>query len=177
MIKLLPHRVAPTRRQKLLAGSALLLCGISIGAFYFLKPATNQSEPSYDVVLPRQRTVEDLGGWKRISPANNDPVFAYSDMIGEVQISVSQQPIPKPFLGNIEASVKQLADSYSATIVLEAGEIKAYLGRSARGPQSVIFVKDNVLVLIKSQKPISQSDWIKYITSLTNPKKEQLPTF
>src|SRR5690606_12208141 len=98
--------------------------------------------------------VEELGGWQRVNPDGKDPVFAYTDSIESVGISVSQQPLPAAFSGNVANRVKQLAEGYSATTVIEAGGTQAYIGRSARGPQSVILAKNNVLIFIKSEKTI-----------------------
>lgn len=128
-------------------------------------------------MLPGRTPVEDLGGWQRVSPENSDPVFAYNDTLSSVAISVSQQPLPASFVGNVDAQVKQLAESYSATTVIDAAGTKVYIGRSARGPQSVIFAKNNTLVLIKSQKTIGQPEWVRYINNLVDPKSEQTPTF
>ena len=104
-------------------------------------------------------------------------MFSYNDTVEEVAISVSQQPLPASFVGNVAAEVKRLADSYSATTVIEAGGTDVYIGRSARGPQSVIFAKNDTLVLIKSQETISQDEWVVYINNLVNPETEQTPTF
>lgn len=178
MIKrLLPSRLQPTRRHTIIASSVILVCSLSVGTYFLTRPKNNSLAPTFDIVLPQRRTVEDLGGWKRVSPAESDPVFAYSDTIDDVTISVSQQPIPASFAGNIAGNIKQLAESYSATTVIDAGGTQVYIGRSARGPQSVIFTKNNVLVLIKSQKTISQTEWIAYINNLVDPKTEQTPTF
>lgn len=145
--------------------------------YIITRPRNNIVAPTYDVVLPQRTPISDLGGWQRVSPAGKDPVFAYKDTVENVAISVSQQPLPASFVGNVDAQVKQLAESYSASTVIDAGGTKVYIGRSARGPQSVIFAKNNTLVLIKSQKTISQAEWIRYINNLVDPKTEETPSF
>ena len=161
----------------LIAGGTLLTCGTIAVLYTTLRPKTNTVAPSYDIVLPQRTAITDLGGWQRVSPTNSDPVFAYNDTIDDIAINVSQQPLPASFIGNVPASVKQLADSYSATTVIEAGGTQVYIGRSARGPQSLIFAKNNTLVLIKSQKTIPQAEWVSYINNLVDPKTEDTPTF
>lgn len=179
MVRILPQRLIPRSRFSILISGGVLVVGAAVTTLYISsKPRTNTLAPSYDIVLPQKTPVESLGGWQRVSPAGSpDPVFAYSDDIDDVGISVSQQPLPASFVGNVAASVKQLADSYSATTVIEAGGTQVYIGRSARGPQSVIFAKNNTLILIKSQKTISQAEWIRYINNLVDPTTEQIPTF
>lgn len=133
--------------------------------------------PEYDIVLPQRTSIDTLGGWQRVSPEGSDPIFSYNDTIEDVAISVSQQPLPKSFKGNVAAEMKQLAESYSATTVLEAGGTDVYIGRSAKGPQSLIFAKNDTLIFIKSQKTISNEEWTRYINNLVNPENEQIPTF
>jgi hypothetical protein len=122
--------------------------------------------PEYQTVLPGEKSVGDLGGWKRVSPPKNDPVYAYSDTINEIPISVSQQPLPKSFVGNVDDKVADLAQKFNANTKIDGGDTKVYIGTSAKGPQSVIFTKKNVLVLIKSEKKIDNDTWATYIKSL-----------
>ena len=129
-------------------------------------PTGSVNVPQYQTVIPDGTSIAQLGGWKRISPPENDPVFAYSDKIGGVAIAVSQQPLPASFKGSTASSIAELAKSYNATVKVEAKDITAYVGTSAKGPQSVIFTKNNLLILIKSQQKVSNDDWSKYIASL-----------
>lgn len=125
-----------------------------------------KEKPKYDTVLPKKKSIDALGGWKRISPPKNDPVYAFLDKIGETPISVSEQPLPDSFKGNSEEQLSELAKKFNATTKLQAGATTAYLGTSAKGPQSVIFVTDTLLILIKSQNKINEKDWTSYIQSL-----------
>lgn len=127
---------------------------------------TAATTPTYETVTPKDKSIEDLGGWQRVSPANSNPVFAYSDKIGDISINVSQQPLPEPFKKNTDSHVADLAKKFSATTKLDAGSTKAYIGTSAKGPQSVIFSQKETLILIKSQKTIDNKAWIQYIASL-----------
>lgn len=166
----------PLEKKHVAAGISVLLIAAII-LYLFSRSTTNQLVPTYDIVLPQRTSVEDLGGWQRVSPDGSDPIFAYTDSIKSIGISVSQQPLPASFADNTAAEIKRIAEGYSATTVIEAGGTQAYIGRSARGPQSVIFAKGNTLVLIKSQQSISQADWIAYINNLVDPTTEQTPTF
>lgn len=157
---------------------ALLLAGL----FYHFVYASNfnknkNTEPAFRPVLPVSRTISDLGGWQRVSPPENDPVFAYSDKIGAVSISVSQQPLPESFKHNVGGKVAELAEKFNATTEIEGENTKIYLGTSAKGPQSVIFTKNGLLVLIKSQEKIDQKTWAKYVNTLDNPEANNLPRY
>ena len=122
--------------------------------------------PNYATVLPAGKSISTLGGWTRISPPENDPVYAYTDKIGDLEISVSQQSLPASFKNNVDTQVAEMAKSFNATTEIEAGDTKVYIGTSANGPQSVIFTKNSLLILIKSQEKVENNDWLRYIESL-----------
>jgi len=141
-----------------------------LGAVIFIRTAAEGSSltgtPSYTTMLPKGKSVESLGGWKRVSPPGKDPVFAFSDSIDSVPISVSEQPLPQSFKNDTSGQVAELAQKFSATDKLDAGSMTVYIGTSSKGPQSVIFAKNNLLVLIKSEKKIEDASWTTYVQSL-----------
>lgn len=122
--------------------------------------------PKYETTLPAGKTIGSLGGWKRISPESADPVYAYSDKINNISIAVSQQPLPENFKENTTAQIEKMATSFNAMDKVTVGGNHIYIGTSGDGPQSVIFTKKDLLILIKSTSRISDNDWVKYITSL-----------
>lgn len=122
--------------------------------------------PDYRTMLPDGKTIEQLGGWTRVSPSNRNPVFAYHDYIGKIPINVSQQPLPDEFKEDVESSIAELAHGYHADTSIEAGDTTAYIGTSAKGPQSVILAKNDLLILIKSSVAINDKLWVRYIDSL-----------
>lgn len=115
--------------------------------------------PTYKTVLPKEKSVTELGGWKRVSPPGKEAVFAYADTLDGVPISVSQQPMPKVDIGEI-------AQKFNATNKIDAGGLAVYIGTSSKGPQSVILTKNNVLILIKSEKKIEDTSWAAYAQTL-----------
>ena len=157
----------PRSRKKIsLIVAAVIVVIAVIGLSVFLVSRGPSNTPRYQTILPGDKTIEQLGDWERVSPPNSDPVFAYVDTIDSVSISVSQQPVPASFNGSVDQKVADLAKSYSATKQISAGDTKVYIGTSSKGPQSTIFVKNKVLVLIKSQNKIDDKSWATYITSL-----------
>jgi hypothetical protein len=126
--------------------------------------------PDYITLLPTGKTIESLGGWTRVSPSNRNPVFAFMDTIDGKPINVSQQPLPpelKDIKGNQdESQIVQLAQGYSANVKITASQTTVYIGTSAKGPQSVIFGKNNLLVLIKSSVTLTNDQWASYVNSL-----------
>ena len=165
------NSVAFTKKTILLTLAATMIVATIAGGSLFLKRErinsieTTQS-PQYQTILPRGRTIQQLGGWSRVSPQNSAPVYSYADTLESVVISVSQQPLPESFKSEPELQTSKLAESYSATTKFDANGTTVYLGTSASGPQSVIFTKNKLLFLIKSQNKISENAWKSYVQAL-----------
>jgi hypothetical protein len=122
--------------------------------------------PDYSTVAPTGKDIDSLGGWTRISPPNSDPVYAYADKIGKVSISVSEQPLPDNLKEDTANGIAQLARSFNANEKITIGKTTVYIGTSGDGPQSVIFTKNSLLVLIKSSDKIKSDLWATYINSM-----------
>jgi hypothetical protein len=144
-----------------------LITGIAIHAANSRKTTeTMILDPGYTTVLPADKSITSLGGWKRVSPKNATPVYAYNDTIAGTAISVSEQTLPESFQDDVNGSIATLAKSYNATAITQVGDTIIYIGTSAKGPQSVIFTKNGLLILIKSEKQITNTAWSSYAVSL-----------
>lgn len=174
-------RSAP-RKAKIIGGAACVVTIASIGGYQLFtgqlpgvlpgsQPTTASSRltrgtPDYQTILPAGKTIESLGGWTRVSPPDRNPVFAYVDQVGPAQLSVSQQPLPEGFKPDTSKKVEELAVSFQANEKIAAAGTTIHIGSSAQGPQSVIFGKEDLLVLIKSSVRVDNDQWIKYVNSL-----------
>ncbi|MET0779606.1 MAG: hypothetical protein ABWY71_02105 [Candidatus Saccharimonadales bacterium] len=131
--------------------------------------ANNQAvqTPEYPTILPEGKDIAELGGWGRVSPPDKDPVFAYVDTKGGVKLMVSEQPLPANLKADTNGEVAKLAKQFSANDKLDvAGGIPAYVGTSHTGPQSVVVAKHELLILIRSDTKLSNTQWVEYINSL-----------
>ena len=128
--------------------------------------ALQKGTPDYPTLLPAGKSIEELGGWTRISPPDRNAVYAYVDTIGSIRISVSQQPLPADHRKDTARKVAELAQGYHAGQQFKTGEQTVHIGTSTQGPQSLIFSRDDLLVLIKSVAPLSNDQWATYISSL-----------
>ncbi len=122
--------------------------------------------PTYQTVLPKTKSIDSLGGWQVVRPPKNKPLYVYYDSIDGVDISVSQQQLPDEFKDNIDGHVAEIAKNFNATTKVDIGNTQMYIGTSAKGPQSVIVAKNNLLILIKSKQKISNDDWVAYLKTL-----------
>jgi len=129
-------------------------------------PILSHGTPGYTTISPSDKKVDDLGGWTRINPPDTDPVFAYTDKIGEISINVSEQQLPESFRTDTDRQIELLSQGYKASEKITINGTIVHIGTSAKGPQSVIFTKNGLLILIKSNAPISSDQWVKYISSL-----------
>lgn len=120
--------------------------------------------PGYPTVLPAGKTIQELGGWTRISPQGKPPVYAYVDSIGKVRIDVSEQPLPSNL--KTRSGMEQLAQGFGNTEKFTVNGTIVYLGPAANGGQSLIFNESDILILIKAVSPLSSDRWIQYISSL-----------
>ncbi len=131
-------------------------------------PATlPKGNPDYDTLLPPDHTIDQLGGWTRVSPASSDPVYAYTDRIDTTSIIVSQQPLPASFRDNPSQKLKDLATSYSAGEHLVVDDIDVYIAKSSNGQQSAILTKKGLLIFIKASGAIDHGKLLQYIRDLT----------
>lgn len=159
---LIVRRFLFNKRTTVVAGTIIVVLVTGLLIYRY----TSGDSPEYQTILPGDKSISELGGWKRISPPEKEPVFAYADRINDVPISVSQQPLPSSFRSDIPNRVADLAKKYNATTEIAVGNTTVYIGTSVKGPQSVIFTKKDLLILIKSQKKIENSAWGEYIQSL-----------
>lgn len=122
--------------------------------------------PKFATILPAGKSIKDFGGWTRVSPPDREPVFAYVDKIGNIPINVSQQPLPEELKEDTEEDISRLAVDFHAEEKLTVGNTIVHIGTSVKGPQSVIFTKKDLLILIKSAVKIENDRWATYISSL-----------
>lgn len=163
------------KKQYLIAGG---LAGIVVAGFIGLqilggdepqKSTTrevlraDEQAPQYKTVLPIGKTVEQLGGWRLVSPPGKPPVFAYVDEIEGVHIRVSQQPLPQSFKEETAAKLAELAEQFNAQEKLTAGDTTVYVGTSIKGPQSAVLSKKNLLILISADARLTTKQWTEYI--------------
>ena len=178
-----PKKIAKLPRKALIGGLCLVLI-VGYAGTQLIKPQAatpkgdataikgrtsglpRNEKPSFITVVPADKTIEELGGWTRISPENRDPVYAFADTLNKIPIRVSEQKLPNGFTGNIDEKVEELSAGFNADQKLKVDGVTAYIGTSAKGPQSVIFEKNGLLVLIVSDQKIGNDYWTAYISSL-----------
>ena len=122
--------------------------------------------PFFETLIPASKSIEQLGGWTRISPQDKNAVFAFIDSIDNNRIVVGQQPLPEDFKEDTESQLESLAKTYKTSEKTTVNGVTVHFATSAKGPKAVIFVKNGILVNIRSSVTIPQEKWIDYVSSL-----------
>lgn len=117
--------------------------------------------------IPSGKTVDSLGGLTKTTKEGSNPLYSFSDKIGNVEITVNQQKIPDDSIP-VEELLEEMAskDDYSAISVKSDG-LKLYVKTGANGLQYVFFHKDDTLIMIVSAAVISNDSWIAYALSFS----------
>jgi hypothetical protein len=126
--------------------------------------STQDQKPDFTTLLPDGKESNTVSG--DVAYDAQRKVTSYTDTIMGQNVTVSQQPLPEDFKDNPDEKVKKLAEGFSATDVISTSTPKAYLGTSIKGPQTVIFTKNGLLIFILSNSKIDKHDWAEYITKL-----------
>lgn len=130
------------------------------------EPALEYGTPPFTTVLPEGKDIAQLGGWVRVSPPGRQETYAFTDTIDGVGIAVSQQPLPDDFSEDPEENLSQVASDFGTTEKISVDETTVHIGTSTQGPQSVLFTRESLLILIKSANPLETDQWSAYIASL-----------
>lgn len=129
-------------------------------------PILLNQKPEFKVLTPAGAGADRLGGFAKINPPGTDSVYAFADRVDGVLIKVSQQQLPQKFK-NDPSSFNQMAEAFNANRTINVSGKDVYIGSSESGPQSILFIKDSLLVLITSESAISDQSWINYISNLS----------
>lgn len=121
--------------------------------------------PKYDTLLPAGKTIDNLGGWTRVSPGTASPVYAFSDRVDGIGVIVSEQPLPDALTK--PGALEEFTKAYSADHKVSVEGTDIYIGTSAKGPQSAILTKSNLLILIKTDSKLTDAQWATYVGSLS----------
>lgn len=103
----------------------------------------------------------------QVNPKGSDPAYTYIDRLLNNEIRVTQQRIPESFKTERASKLKELADSFQASSIIQIDGDTVYHGYSEKGrTQSLVFIKKDLLILIASPLKLNDDVWVGYITAL-----------
>lgn len=121
-----------------------------------------REKPKFSLLYPEGENTDNYDV-VRISPPEAEASYTYLDRFSEDgQIfRVTQQEIPKDF------DLAKIATDFQATSVIQVDATTVYHGYSeSGGVQSLIFIKDDKLLTIRSTQKFSDDQWASYVVSL-----------
>lgn len=110
------------------------------------------SDPQFEIVKPQGRDLPK----EKIAYDSKRNFAKYEDDINGTPITVSQQPLPESFKADPAGGVAKLARDFGATEELVTEDTKMYYGIDEKGPQTLIFTKNGVLIFIATSKEVEK---------------------
>ncbi len=125
-----------------------------------------EEKPTFKILYPGSKNSENIGKIVKISPPNQPAAYTYIDSIAGVQINVTQQEIPDNLKNNQANELEKTAKSNNQTNLIQVDGVNVYSGQSVKGVQSLIFIKGNLLITIRSASKVSDEAWVAYISAM-----------
>jgi hypothetical protein len=121
-------------------------------------------KPDFKLVFPTNSA--DLQSVTRKAP-DGSVIYSFADQLDGARIEVTEQQLPDAFKKDLNKELAELAKvSYLADII-QIDETLVYHGYSeTKEVQSLIFVKDELLIFIRSDQKLSDDIWVGYISNL-----------
>lgn len=164
----------PSQRKKaLIAGGA----AVAVLFMFVVLPQLNKSKrpssqvlaghsatPAFDTVLPNDNVKDTSSGKVAYEPSRG--VASYTDDIAGTMVTVSQQALPEKFQKDPLGQLGKFAEDINAKDKLVLDEATAYSGLSAKGPQTTVLIKHDLLIFITADKKLPDDELKAYINSL-----------
>lgn len=124
-------------------------------------------ETDFSLSFPESVESETVG-IAVVSPPDAPPVYAFNDYLNDALLSVSQQEIPSSFQPDVNTSFENLAASFAATEkIVTNDKVTIFHGYTDKndGVQSLMFMKNDLLIFISSTEKLADGIWADYIDS------------
>ena len=125
-----------------------------------------REKPNFKILYPGNKNNNSVGEIVKVSPPNTAPAYTYIDKVGDVQVNVTQQELPGNFKVNQDGELEKLTKNFQATSIIQVDSLRVYHGESSSGVQSLVFIKGNLLITIKSSQKLGDEAWAAYISAL-----------
>ncbi|HSE61277.1 MAG TPA: hypothetical protein VLA88_03200 [Candidatus Saccharimonadales bacterium] len=161
------------RKKMALVGGAIVATIVIFGVLPQLngskKPSSQvlsgqNAAPSFTVISPNSDIKNTTSG--KVAFDSGRGVASYTDNVDDINITVSQQALPERFKKDPLGELGKFAESIYAKDKMELDSTTAYSGVSIKGPQTTVFIKNDLLVFIMAEKKLSSEALRNYIQSL-----------
>jgi hypothetical protein len=121
----------------------------------------------FKLLIPISKTIDLLGGISKVSPDGSAPAYAYIDVIDGIKINVTQQELPLAVKNDPLGGLEKVAKDFQASNIIQIDDVKVYHGLNEKtGYQSIIASKKQVLVLIRAEQKLDDTQIATYILNL-----------
>ncbi len=159
--------------KHILTTKPIIICGVIVLLIFSVLIVNNLFNRDKTTSVAGSKKVEqnpDFDALESSSKSSKKPVFdeakkvaSFKDKVGSADLVVSQQKLPDTFKGDPAGKLAEFAKNNYLNDYVEVGETKVYIGQSIKGPQTLVFIKNGLLVFVSSDKTVKNSDWIEYI--------------
>jgi hypothetical protein len=130
-------------------------------------PAAPIQNHSAIKLLPSGRTIDYFGGWFLSRIPKIGDVYNYKNQIGGVTVVVGQQTLTGKDSTAPDLVAQEVAHYLNANRTLSAdANTTIYIGTTQQNTQTIVLVKDGVLVLMAAGGNLPDTTWIAYVDSL-----------
>ncbi len=114
-----------------------------------------EDAPEFELVYPEGKSREDFDSIAVVSPPGSPLAYAYLDKIDEISVQVSQQEVPDNLKNDQDQQLKSLAENFLANTPINGNDYIAYVGLNRPGgPQSIVLIKSDRLIFMKTDSEI-----------------------
>lgn len=130
--------------------------------------AAGLSRPTFVPVAPKDKPQLAQGNSRGTAFDGRRDSYSYTDSMGGVPFTVSEQPMPATF-SSASQGLAAVAKSVGASTVIPTKGLSAYeTNNSKTSTQTIVFSVNNLLVFIQSYFPHNNGAWAQYINSLSS---------
>lgn len=120
--------------------------------------------PEFKMIFPEgvQTNIDN----NYVSFNSDKNIASYTDKIGAITVTVSQQPLPARFNNNLETELDREAKKAGAIEIIVPSNPITYVGTAANGVQTAVFYKHDLLIYVRAANKVDNLDWTDYVRSL-----------
>jgi hypothetical protein len=131
-----------------------------------VQSATTEASHS-GLQMAQSLDVNQAQGAENVTTLTSDsPFYQYKDKLGDIDVTVSRQPLPNDIKGDSQGLSKLVASIGSPNQQLPTAKWGTAYLLSSPSAQIAVFANDRTLVFVQSLQPRPAADWKTYIDNL-----------
>ena len=125
------------------------------------------SDIDFKPVLPPGKTLDSYKKKVARKSPDGSKILTFIEVLDGVDVQISQQQLPASFKADSIGELAKVATAFQANSVIQIDGQKIYHGYSERSRvQTLIMVRNNLLVFLVSSKKLEDTTWVGFINGL-----------